>query len=70
MGLRTKCAVDNIVYSWFSIGSGSIDKSAGKMTDGVKGSENDSETGNGDVELLRQVPVDESRDVVPSSKKG
>lgn len=67
MGLRTKCAIDNVVYSWFSIGSGSVNKCAGKMTDGMKGSENDGETGNGDMKLLRQVPVDESRDVVPSS---
>jgi hypothetical protein len=66
MGLWTKCAVDDIVYSWFSVRSGSVDKRAGKMTDSVKGSEDDRETRDGNVEPLRQVPVDESRDMVPS----
>lgn len=44
MRLWTKCSVDDIVHSWFSICSRSIDKCTGKMTDGMKGSENDGET--------------------------
>jgi hypothetical protein len=60
---------DNVGDSGFSVDSGSIYKTSGKMTDSVKSSETEGNTRYNDMEFLGQVPVDKSGDVVPSSEE-